>query len=167
MNTKNKQTPVEFSEQLIKGKIAELIFSQMLRNSNKFTVIPFGYENTFPEIAQYAYMANDLQVLDTIRSAPDFALVSHDKREVYLIEVKYRSSIDNNQIKEIAKKIQNRWKSVQLFIATPTGFYFGNCNDIILSDGIIPSLDTIWVPENDQKEYTKLLNEFITKPNKL
>ncbi len=161
----NKQTPIEFSEQLIKGKIAELIFSQMFRNSNKFTVIPFGYENTFPEIAQYAYMADNSQVLDTIRSAPDFALVSHDKREVYLVEVKYRSFIDDKHVKGIAEKIQNRWKSVQLFIATPTGFYFGNCNDIVSSDISISSLDMAWVSENDQKEYVKLLNEFITKPN--
>lgn len=163
----NKQTPIEFSEQLIKGKIAELIFSQMFRNSNKFTVIPFGYENTFPEIAQYAYMADNTQVLDTIRSAPDFALVSHDKRDVYLIEVKYRSFVDKKHIKEIAEKIQNKWKSVQLFIATPTGFYFGNCSDIVSSDGLISNLNTAWVSENDQKEYIRLLNEFITKPNNL
>jgi hypothetical protein len=161
----NKQTPIEFSEQLIKGKIAELIFSQMFRNSNKFTVIPFGYENTFPEIAQYAYMADNTQVLDTIRSAPDFALVSHDKRDVYLIEVKYRSFIDKKHVKEIAEKIQNRWKSVQLFIATPTGFYFGNCSEIVSSEGIISNLNTAWVSENDQKEYVRLLNEFISKPN--
>jgi hypothetical protein len=161
----NKQTPIEFSEQLIKGKIAELIFSQMFRNSNKFTVIPFGYENTFPEIAQYAYMADNTQVLDTIRSAPDFALVSHDKRDVYLIEVKYRSFIDKKHVKEIAEKIQNRWKSVQLFIATPTGFYFGNCSEIVSSEGIISNLNTAWVSENGQKEYVRLLNEFISKPN--
>lgn len=161
----NKQTPIEFSEQLIKGKIAELIFSQMFRNSNKFTVIPFGYENTFPEIAQYAYMADNTQVLDTIRSAPDFALVSHDKRDVYLIEVKYRSFMDKKHVKEIAEKIQNRWKSVQLFIATPTGFYFGNCSEIVSSEGIISNLNTAWVSENDQKEYVRLLNEFISKPN--
>lgn len=161
----NKQTPVEFSEQLIKGKIAELIFSQMFRNSKKFTVIPFGYENTFPEIAQYAYMADNTQVLDTIRSAPDFALVSHDKRDVYLVEVKYRSFVDEKHIKEIAEKIQDRWKSVQLFIATPKGFYFGDCAEVAENNGVISNLDTNWVSEDVQQEYVKLLNEFITKPS--
>lgn len=34
------QTQTEFSEQLIKGKIAELVFSQMFQNGHKFTVIP-------------------------------------------------------------------------------------------------------------------------------
>jgi len=160
----NKQTPVEFSEQLIKGKIGELIFSQMFRNTKEFTVIPFGYENTFPEIAQYAYMADDTKVLETIRNAPDFALVSHDKRDVYLVEVKYRSHIDERHLKEIAEKIQKRWKSVTLFIATPKGFYFGDCEKIIADGGVMSALDPNWVPEEDQKEYLKLLNEFITKP---
>jgi len=161
----NKQSPIEFSEQLIKGKIAEMIFSQMFRNSNKFTVIPFGYENTFPEIAQYAYMADDKQVFETIRNAPDFALVSHDKRDVYLVEVKYRHFLTEQHLVEMAEKIQLRWKTVHLFVATPGGFYFGNCSDIILDKGKITKLDYNWVGMEDQKEYIKLLMEFIDKPN--
>ena len=158
------QTPIQFSEQLIKGKIAELVFSQMLRNSNKFTVIPFGYENSFPEIAQYASLADDTRVLDTIRSAPDFALVSHDKRDVYLVEVKYRSHLDPVFLVEMAAKIQERWKSVQLFIATPTGFFFGDCATIIESNGHVPSLDETWISKETQAEYLVILNEFISQP---
>ncbi len=157
----NKQTPVEFSEQLIKGKIAELIFSQMFRNGNKFTVIPFGYENTFPEIAQYAYMADDKQVFETIRNAPDFALVSHDKREVHLVEVKYRHKLEDKHVLEIAEKLQGRWKSVQLFIATPNGFFLDSCENVLTSSGSIKPLNSSWVEEKEQKEYIKLLNEFI------
>lgn len=160
----NKQTPLEFSEQLIKGKIAELMFSQMFRNGKKFTIIPFGYENTFPEIAQYQYLADDKEVFETIRNAPDFALVSHDKKDVYLIEVKYRHTLIDKFTKADAEKIQNQWKSVQLFIATPDGFYLDDCSDIINNNGAIRPLDYSWVPETDQKEYLKLLNEFIIKP---
>ncbi|MEI7689319.1 MAG: hypothetical protein WCI91_04025 [Candidatus Nomurabacteria bacterium] len=162
----NKQTPIEFSEQLIKGKIAEMVFSQMFRGSNNFTVIPFGYENTFPEIVQYANLANNKKVFETIRNAPDFALVSHDKRDVYLVEVKYRHNLTNEHIQEIAEKIHNRWKSVQLFIATPGGFFFGDCSEIILDKGKISPLDTKWVSEESQKEYIKLLMSFINKPDK-
>lgn len=160
---KNIQTPIQFSEQLIKGKITELIFSQMFRNSNKFTVIPFGYENTFPEIAQYQNELDNKEVLATIRSAPDFALVSHDKRDVYLVEVKYRSFVDEKHIKDIAEKIQNRWKSVHLFIATPKGFYFGDCEHILNNNGVMSNLDIEWVSFQDQEEYLNLLNEFINK----
>jgi hypothetical protein len=161
----NKQSPIEFSEQLIKGKISEMIFSQMFRDSKNFTVIPFGYETTFPEIAQYAYLAEDKVVLETIRNTPDFAIVSHDKREVYLIEVKYRTFLTEQHVLDIAEKIHERWKSVQLFIATPGGFFFGNCTDIILAKGKIEHLDTSWINEETQKEYTKLLMSFIDKPN--
>lgn len=160
-----KQSPIEFSEQLIKGKISEMIFSQMFRDSKNFTVIPFGYETTFPEIAQYAYLAEDKVVLETIRNTPDFAIVSHDKREVYLIEVKYRTFLTEQHVLDIAEKIHERWKSVQLFIATPGGFYFGCCADIILDKGKIPHLDTSWVNDITQKEYTKLLMNFINNPN--
>ena len=160
-----KQTQIEFSEQLIKGKIAEMIFSQMFRDENKFTVIPFGYETTFPEIAQYGYLAKDKQVFDTIRNAPDFALVSHDKKEVYLVEVKYRNGLFLDQLQQKAQEIQNRWKSVRLFIATPTGFFFDDCNSIISNNGNVSPLDTAWITKNKQTEYLKLLNDFISKPN--
>lgn len=157
------QKQTEFSEQLIKGKIAELVFSQMFRNGHKFTVIPFGYENTFPEIPQYANLANDKQAVEIIRSAPDFALVSHDKKEVYLVEVKYRSILSEKYVLEMAEKIQSRWKSVHLFITTPEGFYFGNCAEIISNNGIIPKLQNEWVEETIQTDYTRILNEFISK----
>ena len=159
----NKQTQVEFSEQLIKGKIAEMVFSQMFRDENKFTVIPFGYETTFPEIAQYGYLAKDKHVFDTIRNAPDFALVSHDKKEVYLVEVKYRNGLFPDQLQQKAKEIQDRWKSVRLFIATPTGFFFDDCSGIIHHHGSVSPLDESWITEKKQKEYLKLLNEFINK----
>ncbi len=44
---------IEFSKDLIKGKVAEVIFEQMFREEEKFTVIPFGYEHTMPTLAQY------------------------------------------------------------------------------------------------------------------
>ena len=36
---------VLFARNLVKGKIAETIFAQMLRETNQFTVLEFGYEN--------------------------------------------------------------------------------------------------------------------------
>ena len=160
----DNRSAVEFSEQLIKGRIAELIFSQMFRNGKRFTVIPFGYENAFPEIAQYANLAEDKVVLETIRNSPDFALVSHDKREVYLVEVKYRRTLTPAHVKEMAEKINNRWKSAQLFIATPNGFFFDDCSNIITNNGAIPVLSAVWVSDDEQNEYIKLVNEFICKP---
>lgn len=44
------QNPTEFAEGLIKGKIAEIIFTQMFRAEGKYSVIPFGYENLIPSL---------------------------------------------------------------------------------------------------------------------
>lgn len=38
-----KKTEIEFSRKLIKGKIAEVIFEQMMREEKRYTVIPFLY----------------------------------------------------------------------------------------------------------------------------
>ena len=49
------QTSKQFSHELIKGKIAELIFEMMFREAGRFTS-SFGYEYTLPEIAQYQHL---------------------------------------------------------------------------------------------------------------
>ena len=150
----------DFSYQLIKGKIAEIIFSQMFRDAGEFTVIPFGYEQTVPELAQYVKEGMHSPVLETIRSAPDFALVSHNEQKVFLVEVKFRSHIDTHQIVEIAQKIHERWKLSWLFVASHDGFYFDSCADIIKT-GISKKLSTSWIPESLQNEYLEFLNTFI------
>lgn len=157
------QTPFDFSKQLIKGKIAELIFEQMFRKIGNFTVIPFGYESVQPELMQYSHLAKYKQVFDNIRTAPDFALVSHDKKEVFLVEVKYRTSHNASEMKEMAEKIQERWKLVRVFVATPDGFYFDSCHNILKNEGQIAPLKAEWITDDIQMEYLSLLNQFISK----
>ena len=154
--TKNK-SPANF----IKGKITELIFDEMFIQEGKVTVIPFGYENTVPEIAQYSRLAKYKSVLDTIRTAPDFALVSNDKTGVYLVEVKYKTKHTDKDILEIAKKIKEKWGVVHLFLATPNGFYFDSCNEIINNNGLISLLTNKWISEKNRIEYHELLMKFI------
>jgi hypothetical protein len=48
-----------------------LIFEEMFRKSEEFTVIPFGYEHTTPMLAQYQHILEVKQVLENIRHAPD------------------------------------------------------------------------------------------------
>jgi hypothetical protein len=80
---------LNFTRNLLKGKIAETIFEQMFRRLGKFDIVPLGYEHTTPELAQYQHLNHVKQVLDNIRNVPDFALVSQNKGSVYLVEVKY------------------------------------------------------------------------------
>jgi hypothetical protein len=43
---------IYFPRKIIKGKIAEIVFEFMFRSAGEYTVIPFGYEYSHPEIAQ-------------------------------------------------------------------------------------------------------------------
>lgn len=154
------QTPIDFSKQLIKGKIAEMVFEQMFRRVNGYTVIPFGYESIIPELVQYAEKEDRSGLIENIRNAPDFALVSHDPKQVLLVEVKYRSNLNLEQIKETAKRICDQWKLAWIFIATPHGFFFDFCADIEHLEQLTP-LDEKIISREIQDEYVHLIKDFI------
>lgn len=150
---------IEFSRNLIKGRITEVIFEQMIREEGKYTVIPFGYEHTMPTLSQYQHLAVVRQIMDNISDAPDFALISEDKTKVYLVEVKFQSKLSIENLEEYAKKLSERWEYPWIFVATPDGFYNGMCRDI-LKEKNIHNLAESWVTREHQNEYLKLLKEF-------
>jgi hypothetical protein len=133
----------------------------MFREAGQYTILPFGYERTLPEIAQYAGEVKYKHVLDNVRTAPDFVLISLDKTEVYMIEAKYRAKHTEADLVRIAEKIRGRWDAIWLFLATPDKFYFDSCSNIVKNGGVITPLNTGWVPEDIQKQYLELLREFI------
>lgn len=151
---------IDFSRELIKGRIAEVIFEQMFRASGKFTILRFGYEYTLPELAQYEHLAEVKAVLKNLRNAPDFILISQDKTEVHLVEVKYRARRNKKQIKEIAEKMLETWNPSWLFIASPDGFFFEPCNTIVANGGDIGRLYPKWVHHPIQTGYLELLRAF-------
>lgn len=142
---------IEFSRRLIKGKIAEVIFEQMFRNSKKFTIFHFGYEYTLPELAQFQHLAQVKAVTDNIKNAPDFILISQDKEEVFLVEVKYRSLPKADENANMAQALISRWDPSWLFIASPDGFYFDACNRIINNKGVVRPLALTWVDKKVQQ----------------
>jgi hypothetical protein len=151
---------IAFSRDLLKGKIAEVIFEQMFRDCGKFTILPFGYEKTVPEVAQYQHIVEVQKVLDNIRHAPDFIIITQNRSQVYLVEVKYRRTISPRDIKAIAGQVREHWDVAWLFLATPKGFYFDAINRIITSGGKIPPLSGSWIDAEKQKHYLSLLMEF-------
>lgn len=135
----------------------------MFHESGKFTVLHSGYEYTLPELAQYQHLAEVEAVMTNIRNAPDFILISQDKKEVHLVEVKYRSQLRLDDIREKAENLLKTWNPSWLFVATPKGFFFEPCNTILNNNGNIKSLYETWVDYKTQEEYLKLLNEFEPK----
>jgi len=157
----DKQNTRYSPKNFIKGKIVELIFDQMFREVDRFTILPFGYERTLPEVAQYAKEVKYQYILENIRSAPDFVLISKDKTEIFLVEVKYRTKPAKEELIAIAEKIKDKWNPIWIFLATPDGFYFDSCTRIINNGGEIAELDKSWVSKEIQNKYVELLKEFV------
>lgn len=150
---------IVFSRNLIKGRIAEVIFEQMIREEGEYAVIPFGYEHTVPTLAQYRHLTDVKDVMDNISDAPDFALVSEDKTKLYLVEVKYQKILNHEEVLRHAEKLLERWKSPWIFIATKAGFFCAPCSSV-RHTGRITELPNSWVAPDRQEAYLKLLNEF-------
>jgi hypothetical protein len=150
-----------FAEDLIKGKIAEIIFAQMFRDAGKYSVIPFGYENIMPELINCKTTGIAQRVKENISTAPDFALILHDeeKEEIYLVEVKYRSRLNSEKLEELAETQNKRWHPSWIFLATPHDFYFDYCTNIINHHGEIAKLGHL-INGELQEKYLALLNKF-------
>jgi hypothetical protein len=150
---------VKFARNLVKGKIAETVFAQMLRETGEFTVLEFGYEKIIPDLVGQGYEENN-GLVETLRTAPDFAVINHKTREVRLIEIKYMKLLNTEYVLRDAKRMHKSWNPSYLFIATLNGFYFDEINRIIKNKGDITPLDHPQVPLDLQKSYLKILQDF-------
>lgn len=150
---------LNFTRNLVKGRVAETVFAQMLRNAGCFTVLEFGYEKVIPDLLQYNH-GHDDPVIETLRSAPDFAIINTETKEVKLVEVKYRHKLDLNNIKLCAEKMHASWNPSYLFVATLDGFYFDEVSKIIQNNGCISPLLHARIPAEVQAEYQKILCDF-------
>ncbi len=156
----------------IKGRIVEELFERMIREdpNHTFTVIPFGYEKTTPELAQYGELIKNYETLKVIRQSPDFILIKNDKTEVHFVEVKYRRVFNElvaRDIKASAEALLKHWSECWLFVATQNGFYFDSGVEIIKNNGAIKQLDETIITPEIQDKYLKVLKEFIRDKKKI
>src|SRR3989344_1360766 len=79
---------VKIQENMVKGKIAEVLVSSMFEDLG-FEVVHYGYEHTVPSIANKNSTVKG-RVCEMIRRTPDFIIVDKVKN-AYFIEVKYRA----------------------------------------------------------------------------
>jgi hypothetical protein len=154
--TKNSVT---FARNLVKGKIAETVFAQMLRSTGEFTVLEFGYEKIIPELVGRGSHQND-DMVEALRTAPDFAVINNKTKEVHLIEVKYRREFTANDVLQIAERMSESWNPSYLFLATGDGFYFGEVKELVEKQGNISLLNHPQIPMETQKEFLQILNDF-------
>ncbi len=149
---------IKFTKNLIKGRIAETVFAQMLRDAECFTVLEFGYEKIIPHLIQRGYDKNN--ITETLRTAPDFAVINQKTKEVRLIEVKYLRVLNNEYILKYAEKMSQSWNPSYLFIATLDGFYFDRIDVIIKRKGEIEPFKNSEISESIINKYLKILIDF-------
>jgi hypothetical protein len=150
---------IGFTRNLIKGKIAEIVFERMLREAGIFTIMHFGYEYILPELANGSTFDKESETMKAIRRAPDFAIINNETKKVHLIEVKYRRTKRNFDILKIAQQMGEAWNPSFIFLATKKGFYFDSIEDVIKNKGDISELKHKNIPPELQKKYLKLLDE--------
>ena len=153
--------PIGFSRNLVKGRIAETLFEQMLRDAGGFTILAFGYENILPELANRQSDVHTEETMEIIRRAPDFAVIDHATHEVSLIEVKYMMHPKSEYILKDSIRMFESWKPSFLFLATPKGFFMDKVSTIIEQHGVLKPLGHEKISEQLQAKYITLLNEFI------
>lgn len=150
---------ISFARNLVKGKIAETLFAQMLRETKNFTVLEFGYEKIVPELVGNGYEENK-GTLEILRTSPDFAVINKKTKEVRLIEVKYQHHLDNEYVLRYAHRMAESWNPSFLFIATQDGFFFDEVSTIVTNEGAITALDHPMIPRELQEQYLKILRDF-------
>jgi len=154
---------IQFLRESIKGRIADMVFERMMRDDpcHTFTVVPYGYEYTLPELAQYREFIKETPELARIHRSPDFLLIKQDKSRVFFVEVKYRKYFDFENILKWCTLIHETWPSAYLFLATQNGFYFDSCEEVISNHGKMKKLDSEIISTEIQKEYLSVLKEYI------
>jgi hypothetical protein len=153
--------PIGFSRKLVKGRITETLFEQMLRDAGCFTILAFGYENVLPELARRQQDMQTEETMEIIRRTPDFAVINNKTHEVHLIEVKFMKNPRVEWILRDARRMYESWKPSYLFLATPNGFFFDKASKIVEREGIIDKFSHPEISIELQENYTRLLNEFI------
>jgi len=152
---------VKFARNLVKGKIAETVFAQMLRESKAFTVLEFGYEKIIPELIQQGYDYGDKRgIIETLRTAPDFAVINNENRSVKLIEVKYMRKLSKVYALKDAERMKESWNPSYLFIATLDGFFFDSIDTVIENKGDVTALEHPSIPREMQDQYLQILIDF-------
>lgn len=150
----------DFEHNLIKGRVAEMVFEMMMRESDAFTIIPFGYENTIHELIHYQGIREQAHAIRRVKKTPDFVVISKETKAIHLVEVKYRKKFNPEDIKKNAQDMVDLWDPSWLFVATPEEFYFDPADKVVKNNGEMKPLDLKAVTPELKTKYLELLNDF-------
>ena len=152
---------IHFTDQLIKGKIAEIVFEQMIHQTKGYTILEFGYEKVVRQLAKERKNDAAKETIEIVRRAPDFAIINEKTHDITLVEVKYMHQVTPKYVQHAARDIKKSWKRASLFIASPEGFYFGTVSELVDNGGHIKPFHHNHISKKRQLEYLALVNKYI------
>jgi len=145
------------TENVIKGRIAEAIVEEMLREAD-YEVYRFGYESIVQNLVQDRNRPVKGGVSDTLKGMPDF-LVVKDKRP-YFVEVKYSKKGKLNP-----EKLMKKWGAGSVILAFPFSLYFRIYRIKEFTEGhdLIDLKDDVFikVSENIIQKYGQLVVKYL------
>jgi hypothetical protein len=86
----------QWNKEFTKGKIAENIFSFLVKSMPDWECIPYGMENHIQTLKELL-RNNKEDVSFNIRTMPDFIVANKKEKRAYFIDVKYRDFIDGRE----------------------------------------------------------------------
>lgn len=116
---------MNYSENMIKGRIAETIVSEMFREAGYF-VYRFGYEGILQNFTQrdLLRMKKESYEAEKVSTMPDFIIMDKEGA-VSFIEVKYCGTRETEQKIDIwLEKAVKYWPEARLLIVRPSEPYF-------------------------------------------
>lgn len=166
MNKDEENKSSAFAKRLTKGRVAETLFWMMFNDHTQYDLLPFGYEYTNPELIRYTKKLRKQKnsTWGKVAGTPDFILLPQDRKEVYVVEVKFLSNIQGNykSLSAKARKMVEYWDEVYFFVATPGKFYFDEgVNFATKSLDNISELTSKFIPKRIQNKYLLTLKELL------
>jgi hypothetical protein len=163
----------DFHDTLLKGNIFKEIVKVLLEKSD-YTVIPYGYENSFSNIrkALSEKQKHDSETARRIRSSPDLLVFDEETKDVRLVEVKMSSyafpQLNKKGQIETYKKF---WNDAIMVLVTPHGnvFFAQRIDDLGKKEQYDPKTDFKEIQEmfskirpNDLERYGEIARSLIT-----
>ncbi|MCR3907148.1 MAG: hypothetical protein NUK62_09010 [Tenericutes bacterium] len=166
---------MNFHDSILKGGAAKEIVKVILEKSG-YLVYPYGYECTFSDVRnKLRKSAKNSRTVRRIKSSPDIRVYDDKNNDVFLVEIKMRTSkkpwIKHNQM----KSYKEFWNDSILVLVTPQDycFYAQRICELESKDEYDLSTDFLKFEEiflrtnpNDIVHFKNEAKKFIERPSK-
>lgn len=173
INQNKKETQNNYSESMLKGRMAETLVEELLKKSGN-TVYRFGYEAIMQNLVQIkqSFDAHS-DAGERIRAIPDFIVIDKNGEPIF-VEVKFRWNgmlHEDDQLR--LKRISNFWSAKIIFVnSTKAPFFMVSSAPYVDEGGQLIcrplSEETAWkIDPAVYEEFESLVKRYITPPLKV